>query len=79
MSDSGLHEEERPPPPPPPLTDPRDHSLLEYIYNEMHASRFINLEPLALLTNSLPLYFTGACPFMIMAPSFAWLVLFFWL
>lgn len=42
-----------------PPTDPRDHSLLEYIYSEMHAARFINLEPLALLTNSLSLYFTG--------------------
>lgn len=40
-------------------TDPRDHSLLEFIYNEMHASRFVNLEPLPLLKNSLPLYFKG--------------------
>ena len=45
---------------PPPSSDPRDHSVLEHIYNEMHAARFINLEPLALLTNSLSLYFTGA-------------------
>lgn len=37
--------------------NPRDHSLLEYIYTEMHASRFINLSPLSLLANSLPLYF----------------------
>lgn len=37
--------------------NPRDHSLLEYIYAEMHASRFINLSPLSLLANSLPLYF----------------------
>ena len=44
-----------------PLTDPRDHSLLEHIYNEMHAARFINMEPLALLTNALSLYFIGAC------------------
>ena len=41
------------------LIDPRDHSLLEFIYNEMHAARFINLEPLALLKNSFPLYFEG--------------------
>ncbi len=37
--------------------NPRDHSLLEYIYMEMHASRFINLSPLSLLANSLPVYF----------------------
>jgi hypothetical protein len=37
--------------------NPRDHSLLEFIYTEMHASRFINLSPLSLLANSLPLYF----------------------
>ncbi|KAF7795326.1 hypothetical protein EIP86_006483 [Pleurotus ostreatoroseus] len=41
--------------------DPRDHALLEYIYVEMHAARFVNLEPLALLANSLGLYFTGEC------------------
>lgn len=39
--------------------DPRDHSFLEHIYNEMHAARFINLEPLALLANSLQLTFGG--------------------
>lgn len=44
---------------PKPLFDPRDHSLLEYIYNEMHAQRFINLEPLALLKNNLSLIFDG--------------------
>ncbi|GJE88315.1 methyltransf-25 domain-containing protein [Phanerochaete sordida] len=44
-------------PEPKPAFDPRDHSLLEYIYNEMHASRFINLEPLALLENTLSLVF----------------------
>jgi hypothetical protein len=37
--------------------NPRDHSLLEYIYTEMHAARFINLSPLSLLANSLPVYF----------------------
>ncbi|KIP04682.1 hypothetical protein PHLGIDRAFT_36807 [Phlebiopsis gigantea 11061_1 CR5-6] len=42
---------------PKPVFDPRDHSLLEFIYNEMHAERFINLEPLALLQNSLSLIF----------------------
>ena len=39
--------------------NPRDHSLLEYIYSEMHASRFINLSPLSLLANSLPVYFNS--------------------
>jgi hypothetical protein len=42
--------------------NPRDHSLLEYIYTEMHASRFINLSPLSLLANSLPLYFESELP-----------------
>ncbi|KAI0693970.1 hypothetical protein BC835DRAFT_1415601 [Cytidiella melzeri] len=44
-----------------PPANPRDHSLLELIFNEMHAARFINLEPLALLKNSLPLYFEATC------------------
>jgi hypothetical protein len=39
--------------------NPRDHSLLEYIYSEMHAARFINLSPLSLLAYSLPLYFNS--------------------
>ncbi|KAI9510592.1 hypothetical protein F5148DRAFT_976528 [Russula earlei] len=39
--------------------NPRDHSLLEYIYTEMHAARFINLSPLSLLANSLPVYFSS--------------------
>ncbi|KAF7365119.1 Methyltransf-25 domain-containing protein [Mycena venus] len=33
--------------------NPRDHSLLEGIYNEMNATRFINLSPLSLLANLL--------------------------
>ncbi|EMD40112.1 hypothetical protein CERSUDRAFT_81393 [Gelatoporia subvermispora B] len=37
--------------------NPHDHSLLEAIYNEMHAARFINLRPLSLLTSTLSLYF----------------------
>lgn len=44
-------------PKPPP--NPRDHALLERIYTEMQASRFINLTPLSLLANSLGLYFKG--------------------
>ncbi|KAI0357437.1 hypothetical protein OH77DRAFT_100776 [Trametes cingulata] len=39
-----------------PPINPHDHSLLETIYDEMHAARFINLEPLALLANLLPLH-----------------------
>ncbi|KAF7299004.1 Methyltransf-25 domain-containing protein [Mycena indigotica] len=37
--------------------NPRDHSLLEKIYNEMNAARFINLSPLSLLANLVGLYF----------------------
>jgi hypothetical protein len=40
--------------------NPSDHSVLERIYTEMHAARFINLAPLSLLANSLGLYFKGA-------------------
>ncbi|KAK7469316.1 hypothetical protein VKT23_003797 [Stygiomarasmius scandens] len=42
---------------PKPPINPRDHSLLEMIYQEMHASRFINLSPLSLLPNLLSLHF----------------------
>ncbi|KIY71996.1 hypothetical protein CYLTODRAFT_79909 [Cylindrobasidium torrendii FP15055 ss-10] len=45
------------PPPPPPPPNPRDHTLLETIYCEMHASRFINLSPLSLLPNLMSMYF----------------------
>ncbi|KAA1469908.1 hypothetical protein DENSPDRAFT_928486 [Dentipellis sp. KUC8613] len=51
--------------------NPRDHSLLEFIYNEMHAARFINLSPLSLLSNALPLYFKDVrthAPMMFMFP-----------
>ncbi|KAK7048448.1 Methyltransf-25 domain-containing protein [Favolaschia claudopus] len=37
--------------------NPRDHSLLEGIYNEMNATRFINLSPLSLLANLMGLHF----------------------
>ncbi|KAI0755235.1 hypothetical protein C8Q80DRAFT_1094329 [Daedaleopsis nitida] len=40
-----------------PPTNPHDHSLLETVYDEMHAARFINLEPVSLLANMLPLHF----------------------
>ncbi|KAG2129145.1 hypothetical protein DEU56DRAFT_818020 [Suillus clintonianus] len=39
--------------------DPRDHTVLEAIYNEMHAQRFINLSPLSLLANQVGLWFKG--------------------
>ncbi len=42
-----------------PPVNPYDHSLLRTIHDEMHASRFINLEPLSLLANLLPLHFRG--------------------
>ncbi|KAI5989071.1 hypothetical protein EDD15DRAFT_2171973, partial [Pisolithus albus] len=37
--------------------NPRDHTVLETIYNEMHADRFVNLTPLSLLGNALGLWF----------------------
>ncbi|KAK0210837.1 hypothetical protein DFS33DRAFT_1406259, partial [Desarmillaria ectypa] len=37
--------------------NPRDHLLLQTIYNGMQASRFINLSPLSLLPNLLGMYF----------------------
>lgn len=37
--------------------DPRDHTVLETIYNEMHAERFINLSPLSLLANTVGSWF----------------------
>ena len=39
--------------------NPRDHTVLETIYAEMHAKRFINLAPLAVITNGLSLWFKG--------------------
>jgi len=39
--------------------NPQDHSLLDHIYTEMHAAHFINLLPLSLLANSLPIYFNS--------------------
>ncbi len=53
------------------LLNPRDHSLLEHIYTEMHSARFINLSPLSLLAHSLPLYFESVrshAPIMFMFP-----------
>jgi hypothetical protein len=39
--------------------NPRDHSLLEYIYDEMHAARFLNTSPASLLASYVSLYFKG--------------------
>jgi len=44
-------------PKPPP--NPRDHSVLEAVYNGMLESRFINTSPISLLENSMGLYFKG--------------------
>jgi hypothetical protein len=48
---------------PAPPVNPRNHSVLEAIWTEMHADRFINLYPLSLLANSIPIYFEGAPSF----------------
>jgi hypothetical protein len=40
-------------------SNPRDHSILEAIWNDMHESRFINLYPLPLLASFIPSYFEG--------------------
>lgn len=42
-----------------PIMNPRDHSILEAAYNELHASRFINLLPLSLLSSMLVYHFKG--------------------
>ncbi|KIJ54225.1 hypothetical protein M422DRAFT_64329 [Sphaerobolus stellatus SS14] len=40
---------------PPP--NPRDHHILESVYNELHSARFINLTPLSILHSALTLHF----------------------
>ena len=45
--------------------NPRNHSLLEYIYTEMHSARFINLSPISQLAHSLPLYFESPFVFFL--------------
>ncbi|KAG5648352.1 hypothetical protein DXG03_004924 [Asterophora parasitica] len=42
---------------PKPPANPRDHSLLAAIYGKLLESRFINISPLALLTNAMGLHF----------------------
>ena len=50
--------------------NPRQHKLLEVIYTEMHAARFVNLAPLSLLENYIRTYFKSMC-----CPIFSsWLV-----
>lgn len=44
-----------------PILNPRDHSILEAAYNELHASRFINLLPLSLLSSMLVYHFKDVC------------------
>lgn len=39
--------------------NPRDHTVLETIYTEMHAKRFINLAPLSVVANGLSVWFKG--------------------
>ena len=41
-------------------TNPRDHTLLETIWNEMLSSRWVNLSPLSLLKTYLEWHFKGA-------------------
>lgn len=43
--------------------NPRQHKLLEVIYTEMHAARFVNLAPLNLLENHIRTYFKSTCRF----------------
>ena len=43
--------------------NPRQHNLLEVIYSEMHATRFVNLAPLSLLENYIRTYFKSMCCF----------------
>lgn len=49
--------------------NPRDHSLLEYIYYETLSSRFINSTPLSLLTTYLEYHFKGASHFTCRVPK----------
>lgn len=43
--------------------NPRQHKVLEVIYTEMHAIRFVNLAPLSLLENYIRTYFKSTCLF----------------
>jgi hypothetical protein len=54
--------------------NPRQHKLLEVIYSEMHAARFVNLAPLSLLENYIRTYFKSTCSFLVI-PSWVDLLL----
>lgn len=43
--------------------NPRQHKLLQVMYTEMHATRFVNLAPLSLLENYVRTYFKSTCWF----------------
>lgn len=42
-----------------PIMNPRDHSVLQTAYNELHTTRFVNLTPLSVLNSVIILYFRG--------------------
>jgi hypothetical protein len=42
-----------------PAMNPLDHSVLEAAYKELHAARFINLAPLAVINSTLVMHFKG--------------------
>ncbi|CCM01546.1 uncharacterized protein FIBRA_03604 [Fibroporia radiculosa] len=51
--------------------NPHDHSLLEFIYNEMHSARFINLAPISVVGSAFQVHFTGMkshTPIIVMFP-----------
>ncbi|KAF8527597.1 hypothetical protein BU17DRAFT_81827 [Hysterangium stoloniferum] len=55
-----------------PIMNPRDHSVLEMAYNELHAARFINLSPLSVLSSMLGLHFKDVRshePIQVLFPS----------
>ena len=49
--------------------NPRDHSLLERIYKEMHAARFINLAPLSIIVNAMNMFFSRECSTVVSGSS----------
>ena len=47
--------------------NPRDHTILETIYAETLASRFINTSPLSIIQNYLEYHFIGESPHLVVA------------
>lgn len=47
--------------------NPRDHSLLEIIWNEMLSFRWVNLSPLSVLTTYLEWHFKGTVIFLVIS------------